>query len=375
MSPTERLSMLPAGSSPLPPGSTIGILGGGQLGRMLASAGTCLGLHFHIYCPDENAPAFEVARDRTIASYEDATALQAFAQSCDVVTFEFENIPLIALDHIEAHCPILPNRRALEVTQDRRIERDFLEKTGISVANWAPVQRLKVLEDLVAHGLCPAILKTARLGYDGKGQARINQLQDAKQAFQAIGEQPAIIEALVPFEREISLLLVRNQQGEMAFYDCPQNHHVDGILHTSKVPARLGPKLREQAHTMGREIADSLDYVGLLAIELFVVEEQNSPRLLVNEIAPRVHNSGHWTLDACLCDQFENHIRAIANWPLGSTRRHSNALMTNLLGRDVLDWHNLAGQAEICVHLYGKQGAKEGRKLGHVTQISAPDDC
>jgi len=155
MSPTERLSMLPAGSSPLPPGSTIGILGGGQLGRMLASAGTCLGLHFHIYCPDENAPAFEVARDRTIASYEDATALQAFAQSCDVVTFEFENIPLIALDHIEAHCPILPNRRALEVTQDRRIERDFLEKTGISVANWAPVQRLKVLEDLVAHGLCP----------------------------------------------------------------------------------------------------------------------------------------------------------------------------------------------------------------------------
>ncbi|MCF6200376.1 MAG: 5-(carboxyamino)imidazole ribonucleotide synthase, partial [Hyphomicrobiaceae bacterium] len=278
------------------------------------------------------------------------------------------------LDHIEAHCPVLPNRRALEVTQDRRIERDFLEELDISVANWAPVQRLKVLEDLVAHGLCPAILKTARLGYDGKGQARINQTQDAKAAFEEIGEQPAILEALVPFKCEISLLLVRNEQAEIAFYDCPQNHHVGGILHTSKVPAPLPTKLQKEAHAIGRKIADALNYVGLLTIELFVVEENGNSRLLVNEIAPRVHNSGHWTLDACRCDQFENHIRAVANWPLGSTQRHSNALMTNLLGPDVLDWPILASKSDFCVHLYGKQGAKKGRKLGHVTQLSPLDE-
>ncbi len=360
----------PERPSRLAPGSTIGILGGGQLGRMLAIAAARLGLHIHIYCPDENAPAFEVARDKTIASYEDKAALQAFAKSCHVVTFEFENIPLNALDLIEAHCPVLPKRQALEVTQDRRIERKFLEELDISVASWAPVQSLAHLEKLVEQGLCPAILKTARLGYDGKGQARINQGQDAKEAFAQIDEQPAILEALVPFERETSLLLVRSEQGEIAFYDCPQNHHIGGILATSTVPCALSPELIAKAQSIGRKIADALDYVGLLTIELFIVTEQGNSRLLVNEIAPRVHNSGHWTLDACLCDQFENHIRAIASWPPGSTRRHSNALMTNLLGPDVLDWPNLASKAELCVHLYGKQGAKEGRKLGHVTQLS-----
>ncbi len=356
--------------SGLAPGSTIGILGGGQLGRMLAIAGARLGLHFHIYCPDENAPAFEVARDKTIASYEDEVALQAFAQRCDVVTFEFENIALKALDLIELHCPVLPNRRALEVTQDRVSERYFLEDLEIPVANWAPVQRLSVLQSLVENGLCPGLLKTARLGYDGKGQARINQMQDAEPAFEHIDKQPAIIEALVPFEREISLLLVRNGQGEIAYYDCPQNHHVGGILHTSTVPAQLSSQLLDEAQSIGRKIADALNYVGLLTIELFVVTERGNSRLLVNEIAPRVHNSGHWTLDACLCDQFENHIRAVASWPRGSTKRHSNALMTNLLGPDVLDWQSLASKSGHCLYLYGKQGAKKGRKLGHVTQVS-----
>lgn len=342
---------------------TIGILGGGQLGRMLSMAAARLGIRVHIYEPLPNPPAGDVAARVFTASYDDIAALQEFAESVDLVTFEFENIPADALDVIEGFVPVLPRRNALEVSQDRITEKRFLQDNGVTVAPFAEVGTLEQLVSALAVVGTPAILKTRRFGYDGKGQVKITDVAQAEAAFAALKGAPAVLEQMIPFEREISIIAARNQAGEVACFDPGENVHNDGILHTTTVPAEISHALQTDAVLLAARILNALDYVGVMGVELFVTKNG----LMVNEIAPRVHNSGHWTQDACLIDQFEQHIRAIAGWPLGDGQRHCNAVMLNLLGDDVNHmekWHNSA------IHLYGKAEVKPGRKMGHVNTIS-----
>ena len=365
---------VPRLSSPLPPGSVIGILGGGQLGRMLAQAAAQLGLHAHIYCPAPQPPAAEVAKFLTPAEFDNEVALAEFADHCDVVTFEFENIPLKAADLIALKKPLYPPRPALEFSQDRQAEKTFLQKNAIAVAEWREVGGPGDLEKTLTRWGGPALLKTRRLGYDGRGQIRVEAGTDPAAALEAIDNQPAIVERMVDFECEISVILARGADGREQAYDIPRNRHENGILQRSSVPCKLEAEIEAKAVAIAGKIARALDYRGVLAVEFFVVGPARERRLLVNEFAPRVHNSGHWTLDACLCSQFENHIRAVAGWPLGTTERHANARMDNLLGRDVLDWEKLAARPNLALHLYGKRGTRKGRKLGHITQISTKTD-
>jgi len=354
----------------LGPGAVVGILGSGQLGRMLGVACAQLGLRCHIYA-DAPGPAFDVAAETTIGPFEDLGRVRAFAEGVDVVTYEFENVPLGAAAAAAAVALVRPGPRALEVAQDRLVEKRFIDGLGIPVAPFANVDSKADLETALTTVGMPAILKTCRFGYDGKGQSRIMSSVDVGWALDAIGGAPAILEGVVDFVREVSCLVVRGLDGAVGFYDLAENTHRDGILDTSTVPASSDEATRELAREIARSIAEALDYVGLLAVELFEVRVDSGSRLLVNEIAPRVHNSGHWTLDACAVDQFENHIRAICGWPLGQTMRHSNAVMTNLIGADVNDWARLAGEVQACVHFYGKNDARPGRKMGHVTRLSA----
>ncbi|MEM9097480.1 MAG: 5-(carboxyamino)imidazole ribonucleotide synthase [Pseudomonadota bacterium] len=352
-------------TEPLAPGATIGILGGGQLGRMLSVAASRLGFRCHIYEPGAEPPAGDVAAQVTTASYDDQDALAAFAASVDVITFEFENVPAEALDLLEAEVPIRPGRNALAVSQDRLDEKRFLSDLGIAVAPHAAVGSLDDLETAFAvHG--PGILKTRRLGYDGKGQARVNARSDLEGAFQAMIGAPAIFEALIPFEREISVIAARGLTGETVCFDPGENVHRDGILHTTTVNAGVGRGVRTEAVLVAAKLLNALDYVGVMGVEMFVVPGQG---LLVNEIAPRVHNSGHWTIEACVIDQFQQHIRAVCGWPLGDGSRHSNAVMTNLIGPDAEPWSELSERAA-GLHLYGKRESRPGRKMGHVTEIS-----
>ncbi|MDX2257727.1 MAG: 5-(carboxyamino)imidazole ribonucleotide synthase [Hyphomicrobiaceae bacterium] len=354
---------------PLPPGSTIGILGGGQLGRMLALAAARLGLRVHVYS-DTTGPACDVAAATTIAPFEDLGAVRAFAEVVDVVTYEFENVPLGAAAAAGSACPVRPGPRALEVAQDRLVEKRFISGIGLDVAPFAAVDSLGDLEAGLATLGTPAILKTTRYGYDGKGQVRITSGVDPGWAREAIGAAPAVLEGFVPFASEASILVARGIDGALAYYDTPRNEHRDGILATSTVPGGLDPATEAAARDIGRAIAEALDYVGLLAVELFVVPVPGRrPRLVVNEIAPRVHNSGHWTLDACLVDQFENHVRAVAGWPLGATTRHSDVVMTNLIGAEVLAWAGLAAEDATGLHLYGKRDPRPKRKVGHVNRL------
>ncbi|MEM7745338.1 MAG: 5-(carboxyamino)imidazole ribonucleotide synthase [Pseudomonadota bacterium] len=351
----------------LPPGSVIGILGGGQLGRMLAIAAARLGLKTHIYEPGAAPPAGDVAAAVTTAPYEDQAALTAFAQSVDVVTYEFENVPAQALDLIEAIVPIRPNRQALSVSQDRVAEKTYLEEIGIRVAPWVQVDSRDDLARAVASLGTPAILKTRRFGYDGKGQARLRSDQDINTAFDALKGAPAVLEAMIPFDREVSVIVARSLDGAVICYDPGENVHRDGILHTTTVPATLPASQRQDAVLMAGKIVSSLDYVGVMGVEMFVTRDA----ILVNEIAPRVHNSGHWTIEACVIDQFQQHIRAVAGWPLGDGARHSDAVMTNLIGDEAGDWATLATDGGL--HLYGKAESRPGRKMGHVTRIAALD--
>lgn len=347
----------------LPPGSTIGILGGGQLGRMLAIAAARLGLRTHIFEPGA-APAGDVAARLTTAPYEDLDALRAFARSVDVVTYEFENVPAASLDAIEGIAPIRPGRRALAVSQDRLEEKQFLSNLGIAVADHARVDSRADL-DAAIERLGPGILKTRRFGYDGKGQARIKGKGDAAEAFDAIEGAPAIYEAFVPFEREVSVIAARGLEGQVIAYDPGENLHEDGILRRTTVTGLTGRGIRTDAALLAGRLLNALDYVGVIGVELFVTGGQ----LLVNEFAPRVHNSGHWTIEACVVDQFQQHVRAIAGWPLGAGARHSDAVMENLIGGDASRWRELAAEP-IGLHLYGKAEARPGRKMGHLTRLS-----
>jgi len=354
--------------SPLPPGSTVGILGGGQLGRMLATAAARLGFKCHIYS-DHSGPAFDVAAATTLAPFEDLTAIARFAGAVDVVTYEFENVPLATAAAAAAVTPLRPGLKALEVAQERLAEKTFIAGLRLPVAPFRSIESADDLLPALQQVGGSAILKTRRFGYDGKGQARIEAAAEAAAAYTAIGGGPAILEGCVPFAAEVSLLILRGSDGATAFYDIPRNEHSGGILRRSSIPCGLANDIGERAREIGGRIAHALDYVGILSVEMFYVPGAPEP-LVVNEIAPRVHNSGHWTLDACPVSQFENHIRAVAGWPLGTTQRHSDAVMENLIGDDVNRWPALAAEANACIHLYGKHDARPGRKMGHVTRIS-----
>lgn len=352
-------------TNPLPTGATIGILGGGQLGRMLSVAAARLGLRTHIFEPGANPPAADVAHLVTTAPYDDTAALEAFARSVDLVTYEFENIPTEALDTIEALTPIHPNRRALGTSQDRLVEKNFLQDIGLKVAPFADITDAASLDAAITTIGTPAILKTRRFGYDGKGQSRLQSADDAATALADMAGAPAVLEGFVDFSIEISIIAARNPQGEVACYDPGENVHRDGILHTTTVPAAIPASLRTDAVLLAAKILNTLDYVGVMGVELFITPQ--GP--IVNEIAPRVHNSGHWTQNGCAVDQFEQHIRAIAGWPLGDGSRHSDVVMENLIGDDVDRLPELAREAGCALHLYGKAETKQGRKMGHINRI------
>jgi 5-(carboxyamino)imidazole ribonucleotide synthase len=359
-----------AATSPLPPGSTIGILGCGQLGRMLALAAARLGLKTHVYC-DTSGPAFDVATETTRAPFEDAEALSAFARSVDSVTYEFENVRVETARILARSVPVRPSPRALEIAQDRLVEKEFLARLGIAVAPFVAVDAAEALPAAIARIGGPAILKARRLGYDGKGQANLAPGGDAASAWDAVGRAPSVLERRVAFGCELSALIVRGLDGLTAAYDCPANVDENGILRRSVVPSGLPEADLAEARAIAARIADALDYVGVLAVEMFHLgpDAPASARLMVNEIAPRVHNSGHWTIDACAVSQFENHMRAVAGWPLGATGRHSDAEMVNLIGNEADRWLEPAAEPGACLHLYGKRHARPGRKMGHVTRL------
>jgi 5-(carboxyamino)imidazole ribonucleotide synthase len=354
---------------PVRPGMVVGILGGGQLGRMLALAAAELGLSCHIYCPDPKSPAFAVAAARTVAPYDDEAALAAFAAAVDVVTYEFENVPAATARFLAERVALLPSPRSLEIAQDRFLEKDFVARLGIATPGYAEVARQGDIYSALARTGRPAILKTRRLGYDGKGQALIRTGDDPVSAWRAIGEVPATLESFVAFEREVSVIIARGRDGAARTFDVAENVHAGGILAETRVPAALPAAARAAAVALAGRIADALDHVGVLAVEMFVVPIGSDKRVLVNEIAPRVHNSGHWTSDACLISQFEQHIRAVCGWPLADPARHSDATMTNLIGEEVASWPALAAEPGARLHLYGKSEARPGRKMGHVTRL------
>jgi 5-(carboxyamino)imidazole ribonucleotide synthase len=355
--------------APLPPGSTIGILGGGQLGRMLALAAARLGLNTHVYCPEAASPAFAVATHHTCAAYEDAQALTHFAQSVQVVTYEFENVPEAAAHLLEQTTAVAPAPSILAITQDRLTEKNFIAAQGIALPDYANVESLGDLTAALARLGLPAVLKTRRFGYDGKGQSKIMTLAEAPLAWLAIGQQPAILEAFVPFAAEISVIVARDAQGRTQCFDVPLNVHKNHILHTSTVPSGLSPATEAAARQIGETLAQALGYVGVMAVELFLLREAGQDRLIVNEIAPRVHNSGHWTESACTISQFEQHIRAVAGWPLGTPHRFADVVMENLIGADADNWQALAAEPGVALHLYGKAQARPGRKMGHVNRL------
>ncbi len=349
-------------------GATIGILGGGQLGRMLAVAAARLGFRTHIFEPGANPPAGDVAHTLTTAGYDDVDALTAFAKSVDIVTFEFENIPTDALDVIENIAPIRPNREALRTSQDRLVEKQFLEGLGLTVAPFADIANAADLEAAITTIGAPSILKTRRFGYDGKGQSRLRSADDAAGALADMAGNPAVLEGFVNFTAEVSVIAARSPSGEVACFDPGENVHRDGILHTTTVPARLSAAQRMDAVLLAAKILNALDYVGVLGVELFVTPQG----FTVNEIAPRVHNSGHWTQNGCAVDQFEQHIRAVAGWPLGDGSRYADVVMENLIGDDMDRVPELAKQRDTALHLYGKADVKPGRKMGHVNIVKRP---
>ena len=332
---------------------------------MLSVAASRLGLKTHIFEPGANPPAGDVAHAVTTASYTDEAALTDFANAVDVITYEFENIPTSALDLLEKLRPIHPGRQALATSQDRLTEKTFLQDLGLQTAPFANVESAADLEAAIASIGTPAILKTRTMGYDGKGQARIMSPDQAETALADMAGAPAILEGFVDFSHEVSVIAARNPDGAVACYDPGENVHVDGILSTTTVPAKLTPTQRTDAVLLAARILNALDYVGVMGVELFVT----SQGLIVNEIAPRVHNSGHWTQNGCAIDQFEQHMRAVAGWPLGDGSRHSNVVMENLIGDD-MDKVPAAAKTNAAIHLYGKADVKPGRKMGHINRVT-----
>lgn len=356
----------------LKPGDTIGILGGGQLGRMMALAAARLGLECHIYCPDAASPAFRVAGRHTIAAYDDAEALRTFAAAVDVITYEFENVPAETARILSEIRPLRPNSEALRISQDRLTEKTFLrDAAGVGVAPFAAIDTDAGITAALAITGLPAIIKTRRFGYDGKGQAMVRSAEEVSAALAKFGPG-CILEGLVPFALECSAIVVRGLNGDTLIYDIGENRHEHHILKETLVPGSLSPVLQDAAREIGLRIANGLDYVGVLGVELFLVRDEKGERLVVNEIAPRVHNSGHWTEDGAVTSQFENHIRAIAGWPLGTVERPFPTRMINLIGDEAHEFAAILADPDARLHLYGKTEARPGRKMGHVNIVSRP---
>ena len=352
---------------PLEPGSTIGILGGGQLGRMLALAAARLGFDVAILDPEPGCPAARVARLAIAAVYDDAKALKALAEASDVITFEFENVPARAVERLlKLGAEVAPNARALAVAQDRVEEKTFLNQAGAPTVAFAAADDLESLRKAVETIGTPCLIKTRRDGYDGKGQAWVEIPSGADAAFKTLGSKPVIVEAPAAFRRELSVICARGRSGEIALYPLGENHHEGGILRRTIAPAEVAAATRDQAERIAARILGGLDYVGVLGVELFELE---TGELLVNEIAPRVHNSGHWTCDGCEVDQFEQQIRAVAGWPLGPTHALAHTEMINLIGDDMAEWNKLIADPGARLWFYGKREARAGRKMGHVNRL------
>jgi 5-(carboxyamino)imidazole ribonucleotide synthase len=349
------------------PGATIGILGGGQLGRMTALAAARLGYRCHVLTPEADAPAAQVASRTTRAAFDDRSALAAFARGVDVATYEFENIPADGVAYLAQLVPVRPKPDILATCQDRLQEKDFLNGIGVATARYQEVNDPQGLARAVRDIGRPAVLKTARLGYDGKGQTMIRPETDLDQAWAALGGHRGILESFVDFAQEISVIVARGLDGTHATYVPVENQHRHHILDQTLAPARLAPQLSMKAEAIAVHIAQQLDLVGVLAVEMFV---DRAPSVLVNELAPRPHNSGHWTIDACVTSQFEQLVRAICGLPLGSPERHSDAIMKNLIGDEVNQWPELLKDPGAKLHLYGKAEPRPGRKMGHVTRIT-----
>ena len=353
----------------LKPGATIGILGGGQLARMLALAAARLSLRCHVFAPEKDSCAFQVTPLSTRAPYEDERALMRFAASVDVITYEFENVPAKTAALLAARKPVLPDPTVLEITQDRLIEKNFIAELGIPTAPYAPVHSASQLAAAIGKVGLPAVLKTRQFGYDGKGQAKIAKAGDPAAAWRSLREQPCILEGFIDFEREVSMVAARSADGKVECFDVTENEHRDGILKISRVPAKVSEPVAAEARRIATRIAKAFGYVGVLAVEMFVVKSGRARTLLVNEIAPRVHNSGHWTIDGATVSQFEQHIRAVAGLPLAKPLRLGRVEMTNLIGAEVNEaaqWLTVPGAS---LHLYGKGEARPGRKMAHVTRI------
>ena len=346
-------------------GSTIGILGGGQLGQMLSMAASRLGFKTHIFEPSENPPASNVASKFTRAEYDDYDALKQFASSVDVVTYEFENIPTAALDIIETQSEIFPNREALKISQDRLIEKEFINKLGFKTASFCEVNSIEELNHAINQIGAPSILKTRRFGYDGKGQVKVQPSSKPEEIWKNLGEKALILEGFINFSSEFSVIGSRSKDGQISCFDPGENVHKDGILRTTTVPAHLTNQQKTEAVLITAKILETLKYVGVIGIEFFL--EKNS--LVINEFAPRVHNSGHWTQNGCTVDQFEQHIRAITGWKLGNAERHSDVIMENLIGDEIYKTNQLVEDGSIALHLYGKADVNPGRKMGHFNRI------
>ncbi len=356
----------------IPAGSVIGIIGGGQLGRMTSLAAANLGYRTHIYCPEENSPASQVAYRTTVASYTDDAALEAFARAVDVISFEFENIPASTVEQLSRFAIVRPDWQVLYIAQNRLREKDFVTTCGIGTARYRAVASAEALEQAVAAIGLPAILKTTEQGYDGKGQYVLRDREGVEQVKQALfagkAEMPGafILEAFVDYVKEVSVVLARGVDGEALCFPVTENRHVQGILDTSSVPAAVSEEVAEKAQHYARTIANKLDMVGMLAVEFFVTA---TGEVLVNEMAPRPHNSGHWTMDACVTSQFEQFVRAVCGLPFGAVTLRSRAVMQNLIGAAVEDWEKLSREPNAKLHIYGKAAIKDGRKMGHVTRI------
>lgn len=350
----------------LPPGSTIGIFGGGQLGRMTAMAAARLGYKCHIYAPESDIPASQVSAATTRAPYDDAAALEAFARSVDVVTLEFENIPVEAVNSVATITAVHPGAGVLEICQDRIREKSFLNGIGIGTAPWAEVTDIESLRAAEAKIGRPAVLKSARLGYDGKGQAALRDGDDAAGILASVGAESCILEGFVDFALEVSVMVARGQDGETATWPAVENRHVNHILDTTIAPADISVAVAAKAGKIARHIAGEIGLIGVMGVEMFVTRDED---VLVNEMAPRPHNSGHWTIDACPASQFEQLARIVCGLPLGSTDRHSDAEMKNLIGDEADAWPEILAEPGAYLHLYGKAESRPGRKMGHVTRL------
>lgn len=349
------------------PGSVIGIIGGGQLGRMSAMAAARLGFLVHIFSPEPDAPAAQVAARATVAAYDDLAALKRFADDVDVITFEFENLPAASLTLLESLKPVRPSAKILAISQDRVAEKQFLNEAGIATAPWEQVESLDALQMAVQRLGLPAVLKTTRLGYDGKGQAMLRAPDDLAAAYARLDPKPLILEGFVDFGAEISVMVARGVKGDIVCYDTVENRHRHHILDMTLAPAPLPPQILAQAQQIARLVAEKLELVGLLGVELFVTSKGE---VVVNEIAPRPHNSGHWTMDACPCSQFEMQIRAVTGLPLPPATRHSDAVMKNLIGPDDMAlWPQILATPGLIAHHYGKTEARPGRKMGHFNRL------